>query len=134
MKLARLIYSSSLKPHVDHTEIKKIHEVAEEQNRKLRVTGMLIFGNENFLQAIEGDRDVINSLYDKIFHDPRHHQLIIRSYQEINDRKFNRFAMKLILLTQANAQFVLQFSTSELFNPSEMTSESALKMMLALRD
>ncbi|MEM7363377.1 MAG: BLUF domain-containing protein, partial [Pseudomonadota bacterium] len=43
------------------------------------VTGMLLYHEGSFLQALEGDRAVVEALYERIEEDPRLHHLMARS-------------------------------------------------------
>jgi hypothetical protein len=134
MRLVRLIYTSSLKTDTDHAEVNKIHAVSQENNTKNNITGMLFFGGRKFLHTIEGGRENVNLLYNKICHDPRHEHVLLLSYGEIAEREFDKFSMKLILLTKSSNKITLRYSIGETFNPYEMSGDTALRMMLAMRD
>jgi hypothetical protein len=132
MRLVRLIYASSLKPGIDHSVVNDIHATSQKNNVKSNLTGLLVFGNRKFLQTFEGGREQVNLLYHKIATDPRHENALILSYQEVAEREFDKFSMKLIMLTKASSKIQLRFSVGDVFNPYEMSGETALGMMLAL--
>ena len=64
-----------------------------EYNGENGITGMLLYGNSTFLQVIEGEDGVINSLVNKIEADPRHNQIEMLSRKEINDRDYASWTM-----------------------------------------
>ncbi len=132
--MVRIIYTSAFKAGIDHSEINKIHATSHANNVKWQVTGMLCFGSRKFLQCLEGDRDRVNALFQKISRDPRHEEITILKYDSIHEREFDRFSMKLILLTKAANKAVARFSGTETFDPYLMSGETALRMMLSLRE
>ena len=90
MRLVRLIYTSTfLSQEYDSSELKKIHEVAMANNSQLEISGMLIVGNDYFLQCLEGGRENVNRLYEKIAKDKRHNRATILSYEESHSRRFS---------------------------------------------
>lgn len=62
-------------------------------NRALGITGMLLYGNGTFLQAIEGDQSVIDPLVEKISTDPRHAQVQILHRKTIPARQYADWSM-----------------------------------------
>ena len=62
-------------------------------NPKLGLTGLLIFGNETFLQTIEGENRIVEELIEKIANDKRHIKFQILSKQSIENRQYSNWAM-----------------------------------------
>lgn len=134
MRLTRLIYASTIKKDTDPSELKKIHEKALHENPKNSITGILVFGEDFFLQCIEGGRDSVNRLYAKIANDPRHDHSVLIDYSEIDERKFVKWSMKLFLLTKEHKLMIQRFSLGDRFNPYEMSGPSALRFLHELTD
>lgn len=57
------------------------------------LTGMLLFGNGTFLQAIEGEEAAVDALLDRIAKDPRHTDLKILRREAITTRQFADWSM-----------------------------------------
>lgn len=57
------------------------------------VTGMLLYGNGTFLQAIEGDDAVIEGLVDAIWQDPRHADIQLLHRKHIDQRQYADWSM-----------------------------------------
>lgn len=62
-------------------------------NRRLNVTGMLLYGNGTFLQAIEGEDEVIDGLVDRICSDARHGEVEMLNRKEITERQYAEWSM-----------------------------------------
>ena len=88
MRLVRLIYASKFKKDVNPSELNRIHEEAVAFNSKNHISGILVFGEDFFLQYLEGGREAVNNLYNKITADPRHTSNLILDYSEISERQF----------------------------------------------
>lgn len=57
------------------------------------VTGMLLYGNATFLQALEGEESVVAALFDKILLDPRHTNVKILHRKAIERRQYSDWTM-----------------------------------------
>ncbi len=57
------------------------------------LTGMLLFGNGTFLQSLEGEREVVEALMQKIARDPRHTGMKILRQDSINERQYVDWSM-----------------------------------------
>jgi len=133
MHLVRLIYASRFKDEeFDPSELNKILETSKFNNQKHEITGELVFGDDYFLQCLEGERELINQLYSNIVKDPRHSSVTLLEYEQISERYFGDWSMKLVLLTEEKINLVRRFSVSGKFNPFMMNPVSALEFMVAL--
>lgn len=57
------------------------------------VTGMLLYGNGTFLQAIEGEIAVVDSLVQKILKDPRHIEIQLLGRRAVERRQYSEWSM-----------------------------------------
>ncbi|NJL08328.1 MAG: BLUF domain-containing protein [Methylacidiphilales bacterium] len=57
------------------------------------VTGMLLYGNETFLQVLEGDEKAVNDLFDIIRKDPRHTDIQVLRRGPIDRRQYSEWSM-----------------------------------------
>lgn len=94
---------------------------------------MLIFGNGYFLQCIEGSREAVNRLYSLICKDNRHQNVVLIEYSELYERDFDEWSMMSVMLDPAKAKTLRRFTTDVTFDPYLLSSLSARKMMLSLR-
>lgn len=67
-------------------DIKDILAVARRNNARNGLTGLLLFAEGNFIQALEGPGDALDATYKRILKDPRH-KLIIELYRAPLERR-----------------------------------------------
>ncbi|MGS0758429.1 BLUF domain-containing protein, partial [Roseateles sp. GG27B] len=70
-----------------------------------------------FVQALEGGREQVNHLYDRLQKDPRHTKLTLLDYSEIKARLYPNWTMSKIRLDRINLSVLLKYSTTASFNP-----------------
>ena len=75
MKRVRYIsrFASGLSPR----DIDQIVETSQSNNPDRDITGMLMASGELFYQLLEGPKDQIDTLYARIYEDPRHEQILL---------------------------------------------------------
>ncbi len=93
MALHHIIYlSRATGPFSDH-DLRTLLEEARQQNAAQRITGALVYGNEQFVQIIEGEESVLAALYEHLLLDPRHTQLVKFADKAIDHRSFTDWSM-----------------------------------------
>lgn len=130
--LVRLIYASrAADPHAtDATEA--ILAQSRNHNPACGITGILCHGSGIFLQALEGGRAPVNELYGHILRDPRHKDVVLLSYDEINERSFGGWTMGLVNLAKLNTSIVLKYSERPELDPYAISGEVALALLQEL--
>jgi hypothetical protein len=93
MVLINLVYVSSAATALNDNELKLLLENSRVNNERDSITGMLLYRNEMFIQAIEGDYNDIHRLYSKIRADPRHHSVMCVEVATIEERSFSNWTM-----------------------------------------
>ena len=88
-----LIYASSAVAEFSPSELVDLLKSCHESNAKLGVTGMLLYKDGNFMQAIEGDEDVVRDLYARISLDPRHRGMMTLLAESVPERQFPDWSM-----------------------------------------
>ena len=89
----QLTYHSVAKPDITSEDVRNIMEVSSKNNAQLGITGCLIYHNKFFLQILEGDKEVVLELFDKIKLDERNDQITLLSTDESQDRIFKEWSM-----------------------------------------
>jgi hypothetical protein len=77
--LSQIIYVSVRNANCSDEEIQKILESSNRNNGKLDITSVLLYSRNKFLQVLEGEKDLILELYNKIKLDERHKNVIMIS-------------------------------------------------------
>ena len=129
MFLVRLIYCSKPSDTFNIKEAEEIVEKAAVFNASQSITGLMCFSHSNILQCLEGGRQQVNHLYQKILHDKRHKDIELLDYREIEVRDFNHWSMKLITSGSLDRDLVLKYSQSVDFDPYEMHGESCHQLL-----
>ena len=93
--LTRLIYRSHSKiaSPVMREELGKILRVARKNNAASGVTGVLMYYDDWFAQALEGPGDAVHAIFAKIKADDRHNSIEIKTDEPVTTRVFARWAM-----------------------------------------
>lgn len=129
MQIIRLIYASKARPNLGYEQLSAIMSTAVEHNAAQGISGLLCYGNGSFLQAIEGRRNRVNMLYNRIVQDQRHSDCELLSVTPIEVRSFIEWSMKKISFDETFAPMrralVLRHSGMDSFEPWTMTGEQA---------
>ena len=133
-----LIYTSCATREMSGSDLSELLVRSREKNARLNITGLLIYGNREFAQLLEGDKNDIFHLYNTIVEDDRHQQVHLLWDGEIKKRSFTDWSMaflniKDIDLTNLEAySHFLQDGMSSL----HLTGDKSLgrRLLLGMRD
>jgi len=89
----RLVYVSTAKDGISEAEIGEILDASQSNNHERLITGFLAHNGRHFMQAIEGVRDEVLDIYERILTDRRHSGVVQIVGEEISDRAFPEWAM-----------------------------------------
>lgn len=93
MTIHWLIYASKVMPSVSIEEVQNILSIARKNNAELGITGVLLCDTAYFLQALEGEAEVLQSVFKRIAKDPRHADVEILARGEIDQPRFSNWSM-----------------------------------------
>ena len=91
--LVRLVYTSAATREMGQDELEELLTRARERNAACGVTGMLLYHDGSFLQALEGEREIVDALFERIEEDPRHTQAAVLLRTEVDERVFDSWSM-----------------------------------------
>lgn len=74
-------------------ELEDILRSSRENNARLGITGMLLYGNNTFVQILEGEEKNVNELMNKIKEDPRHTDFQVLKKKTIDRREYADWSM-----------------------------------------
>jgi hypothetical protein len=129
--LVRLLYASRAVGAIDDALLRAILDRSRANNLERGITGVLCAHPEGnvFLQALEGSRAAVNALYVAIARDPRHCDITMLDYAEIDERRFPSWLMGSADLARVNRRSILRYSERAVFDPFAMTGRSALALL-----
>lgn len=129
MPLIRLLYSSQAADSMTYSLLVGIMAHAQTKNTARGITGILCYGSGQFLQALEGEREVVNAVYHEIAADTRHGSCQLVAVEEISDRAFPEWTMKVVNWEDgdsARRRAMLEADTgSPVFEPRAMSASQA---------
>ena len=111
--LVHLIYSSIQTRDLSAGELTRLVSQSQDSNLRHGVTGILLHVGNTFFQILEGDPDVIDSLYAKITEDSRHAKVTRIICESIPRRYFGDSLMHLRTLTPVELSEIVQDGTAE---------------------
>ena len=69
---------------------------ARDRNASVDVTGALLFTEGRFVQVLEGEKDKVREIFERIGNDPRHADVEILSAQYSDRRRFKEWSMAFV--------------------------------------
>lgn len=126
--LVRLLYASRARTPMSEHELVTILKQSREHNPALGLTGLLCYTDGIFIQMLEGGRNAVNARYKTIVGDPRHHDAILLSYEEIAQREFAGWAMGQVNLSRLNPALVLKYSETGKLDPYAMSGSALMAL------
>jgi hypothetical protein len=101
--ISRLFYASTATEKCGPEEIDRIINAGRQNNLALNVTGTLCYENNYFLGCLEGSRENINFIFNKIVEDKRHTEVHLLELKEISHRYFEQY------LTTFNPKDIVEY-------------------------
>jgi len=115
--LVRLMYASRATAPLKPETLTAILKQSTVHNPSIGVTGVLCFSGEIFLQVLEGGRSQVSALYNRIAQDERHRDVVLLSYDEIDERSFASWAMGQVNMSRLNPALLLKYSEAAVLDP-----------------
>lgn len=122
-----IIYISTASHLMEQAELLALLAKAREFNQSRGITGLLLYKDGYFVQILEGARDCLKGLLDKIRNDSRHYGVVTISEGEIPHREFSEWAMGFRELSGSNLAFVPGF-TAYMNDPAEVAPKLTQSM------
>jgi hypothetical protein len=89
----QLVYVSIAKNKFSQQNLESILETSRKYNPTHQITGLLLYSNGNVLQILEGAKNDVHDLYERIQVDPRHHKVKMLSFLKVPKRDFSDWSM-----------------------------------------
>ncbi|MBS0447798.1 MAG: BLUF domain-containing protein [Proteobacteria bacterium] len=126
--LVRLMYASRAVEPLGADDLNAILRTSRARNPAVGVTGVLCHAGGIFLQALEGGRSAVNALYLRIAADPRHRDVELLGYQEIEERRFTGWSMGQVNLARVNPALLLKYSDTAVLDPYAACSKASMAL------
>ncbi len=96
----RLVYSSRALVPFDSASLTELLQAARVNNERCNVSGMLLYADGTFLQVLEGDEEVVESLFAVIESDTRHDETRVLLRVQGTPRSFGDWTMGFVSATR----------------------------------
>jgi len=93
VSLYQIVYTSTATEPFGKTELMELLKGSVRRNTRAGITGLLLYQDGAFIQALEGEKTALMELFEKISHDPRHHHIMRLIQGPIKERDFPNSAM-----------------------------------------
>ena len=93
VNLVQIVYTSAAVATFGTSDLDDVLRTARSNNARGEVTGMLLFENGSFFQALEGTAEVVDEIYERISRDRRHSKVSLLLRRPIEDRIFGDWTM-----------------------------------------
>lgn len=89
----RVVYMSRATRAFSDKDLEKLLESSKKSNSEKNLTGILIVKGRTFLQCLEGEKNSVIEVYEKIKKDKRHNQIIDLIEEDTDTRLFPNWSM-----------------------------------------
>jgi len=127
-----IIYLSRATAPFTSADLQDLLVEARTHNAQLDITGVLLYGNEQFVQVLEGEASAVRKLYDSIKRDARHHNVSAYADKAIEQRAFEGWAMAFHEATPAQVAHLLGYVAPGDWTPDPTRLRQADAQLLEL--
>jgi hypothetical protein len=127
--LVRLLYASRVDRPISPELVDSILTQSRTHNPAEGITGTLCFGGNIFMQVLEGGRDAVNTLYNRIVRDNRHDHIVMLHYEEVSERRFSGWTMGSVNLDRINPSILLKYSEHPKLDPFSVSGNVSLALL-----
>lgn len=127
--LVRLLYASRAAASLSTVIVDSILEQSRKNNPPQGITGILCFSDDLFMQVLEGGRDEVCELYNRLVRDDRHCEVRILNYEEISERRFGGWTMGQVNIANVNPSLLLKYSEKAVLNPFACSGFASMALL-----
>lgn len=109
--LYNLAYVSTETRHMETSDLLKLLDGARKFNESAKLTGLLIYKEDSFFQILEGKRETVLALFDRISKDPRHGNVDVLMSEPVDARSFEEWSMAFVDLDNVDLSLLKGYST-----------------------
>ena len=91
--MIQVSYISQTTAPMSSEDLLSLLDESRRNNEKLGVTGLLLYANGTFLQAVEGEAEVVDALIERICNDSRHQHIKMLRRVEIDEPQYAEWSM-----------------------------------------
>jgi hypothetical protein len=131
--LQRIVYFSRNTMDASHGTLREavddILEKARVNNAAAGVTGALIFNSNGFAQVLEGEREDVAAIFERIQCDPRHSDVLVLEYETVESRRFPNWSMAYVGASRTDERLFGAVSEASGFDSALLRADEVLAAM-----
>lgn len=81
---------------IEHEEAVELLNFCQHRNEELDIKGVLLYSEGNFLQILEGEKEIVQDLFEKIKEDSRHYGIMQLVGRDIKRGSFDGYKVDII--------------------------------------
>lgn len=128
-----IVYSSSAAVPFSEVDLALLLAVSRSNNEPSSVTGLLLYRDGQFMQALEGPEVAVRRTLDRVSADPRHTDLQVLEEVRSEHRRFGSWAMGYQSGRSLDPQVSAWFGSPEALRPPEGSMSSELLTRFSAR-
>lgn len=129
----QLIYVSSATRPMSQDDLRLLLDEIRPKNKAAGITGLLLYCDGSFLQVLEGPRETVLSLTNRIQMDSRHARFLVLSSRAVEQADYSEWSMGFRALSSEDWSEVDGFVDFFGDNPIEAKSLRAQKLIDTFR-
>ena len=110
-------------------EIKSILAKSQANNARVGVTGALMFNSGCFAQVLEGPREQVEAVFERIQQDDRHGEVSLLALDPIAERSFPNWAMGYVGGSAERSQSFAAIGQDSGFDPARLGGEQLFELL-----
>lgn len=87
------VYTSISKRKLSEEHLKRLLKKSRQKNQSQNISGMLLYLDPFFIQILEGEERIVDTLFSTIKQDPRHYKVSLIYKKPIEKRSFADWSM-----------------------------------------
>lgn len=91
-----ICYVSNLAPGITLKEIQDLLDFCYKTNNELGIKGLLLYSEGNFLQVLEGEKEKVLEVFEKIKKDTRHTNIIQVVGREVTQKALDGYQVDMV--------------------------------------
>lgn len=138
-ELIQLAYASRSNMNPAHSAdsvepgVVRILTQSRRNNKSNHIGGMLCHGDGCFFQCLEGERDAVEALYERLHQDDRHRDVTLLLKRTVKERRFRLWPMKYLAVNRTVRQQI-QKAGLDRFDPYRFDEAITDRMISALQE
>jgi hypothetical protein len=127
--LVRCLYASRATQSPVSKLTTSILKTSRDNNPPKGITGFLCVSGDIFIQVLEGGRDEVCELFNRIIRDERHTNVRLLAYEEIRQRKFGSWTMGQVDLSKVNTGLLLKYHEKADLDPFSCSGQATMALL-----